>query len=113
MDVAHYIIMKFTVSMVFVWVPQTSLVANIKVVRPLSAEEILAQLPKGLSRAKFHPNLKRLLGALAREGVFSESTIGEGKPVYGLTWLQSQITSCTQSLVSCWEGLRITCMKSF
>ncbi|CAM6121623.1 unnamed protein product [Calypogeia fissa] len=90
MYVAHNLIMKFTVSMALKAVLRLGIpdiLSNAEGKKALSVEEILAQLPTKSSPGSnsVTSNLKRLLSPMVREGVFSESTDGEGKTVYGLT----------------------------
>lgn len=63
-----------------------------KAEEPMSAEEIVAQLPvKSATGAA--SNLKRLLRPLVREGLVSQALNAEKEPVYGLTEVSKWFTT--------------------
>ncbi|CAM6098938.1 unnamed protein product [Calypogeia fissa] len=122
MYVAHNLILQFSVSMALKAVLELGIpdiIANAEGKKPLSAAEILAQLPtKSTPGLNSCSKLKRLFRPLVREGFFSESVNCERETVYGLTkvsnWFiqenESNITSIADLQLSptsfgCWDHL--------
>ncbi|CAM6092462.1 unnamed protein product [Calypogeia fissa] len=87
--VAQNLIMKANISMALNAVLKLGIpdiLATADGGKPLSAEEILRQLPtKSTPGPTYVRNLQRLLSPLVREGLFSESVDGNEQPMYSLT----------------------------